>query len=375
MNQDGPTHPLLGWDKDAEERGAVEAHQVLDAISPWSCIMCPGIKHVPGVNTICTACEERLHTDDALRFLHERTLEIYKFWIDLTCRTLSDKFFALVLKGNHYIWVETGIPGVQTRAWMPRDGILWCKENDTDPSRAIYLDQLSAQLFEQAQLTSNQCHIAVVMLAELMEQRIQDWPGSPVEEVEEIYFKPEHETCTDHWTFRVRLTDGRRFAVNFADRQLGWLPIVVPWRLYLRERVLLSDTGKQILNGEAAGTSYDEGPGVIGANDHDAMEARHSQEDGELAVMVAPGILRWKKDVHREEYLGINDWGYEDENMTQDLPACDLVFEHPPLDWRPNTALSDKEKFFLTNTFKCVLEENVFEYFARWKAGDWPYIW
>jgi hypothetical protein len=105
------------------------------------------------------------------------------------------------------------------------------------------------------------------------------------------------------------------------------------------------------------------------------MEARHSQEDGELAVMVAPGILRWKKDVHREEYLGINDWGYEDENMTQDLPACDLVFEHPPLDWRPNTALSDKEKFFLTNTFKCVLEENVFEYFARWKAGDWPYIW
>jgi hypothetical protein len=52
--------------------------------------------------------------------------------------------------------------------------------------------------------------------------------GSPVTKIEEIYFKPKHQNCHRHWTYRINLQDGRLFAVSFTNRQLGWLRIVIP---------------------------------------------------------------------------------------------------------------------------------------------------
>lgn len=162
----------------AEFRGLTEAYNILDAIDPNKCILCTGKKSISGVNTICTSCSHHLKRDQQLRFLHERTLELYNFWIALLRKTLSNEFYAELcapLIGGHSICFRSGLPGVQTKVWMPSDDTLrWQDDRGMGARRWRYLTPHAKELLGQIQLTSEQCHVALLMLCDLMSSQLLD---------------------------------------------------------------------------------------------------------------------------------------------------------------------------------------------------------
>jgi len=172
----------------------------------------------------------------------------------------------------------------------------------------------------------------------------QSAADSPVKTVEEVKFQASHEYCETHFTFRVELQDGRQYAVNFADRQLGWLPLIVHWPQYVHVRIKLPLTCKQeILAGRASAHTH--------------------LSDCKDTLCIYVQDLGTRKKVMRETHYRSVD--------NPDLPPYDMIFEERPADWLPNTSLSDSELHTLTEMYKCRLEESVKQYFEAWKAGEW----
>ena len=141
--------------------------------------------------------------------------------------------------------------------------------------------------------------------------------GSPVTKIEEIYFKPKHPSCSAHWTFRAHFFDGRSFAVNFTDRQLGWVPLVFPWETYAVGRV---------------------------------AELEHEEE------------LGWVYDRH-----------YEDHHLRHNsivAPPFDMVLGVSPAGWVP-AVMNEEERKHAEWAWDFRCEPKMKKYFAAWKKGVW----
>jgi hypothetical protein len=81
----------------------IEAGHILDAINPLRCIFCTHKKVTPGVNTTCNACDTRLANDAPLLFLHEKTLELYNYWIAISKETISSSFHITACSPDHSV--------------------------------------------------------------------------------------------------------------------------------------------------------------------------------------------------------------------------------------------------------------------------------
>jgi hypothetical protein len=174
-----------------------------------------------------------------------------------------------------------------------------------------------------------------------------------VHDIEEVSYKPNHMSCASHWTFHVILKDGRRYAVNFTDRQLGWLPILQPWSDYLRERVALTDEGKRVLHARNGSTS---------------LETVYDQEyEGKnfAEALWASGIGT-KKERIRDD-INFDNWPGECEH----IPPNDGAMDEQPEDWQPDESLSQGEREVATSYFFCRIEEYIRIYFEAWRRGEW----
>jgi hypothetical protein len=152
-------------------------------------------------------------------------------------------------------------------------------------------------------------------------------------------FRPIRSYRDLHHTFRAELDGGRFDAINFTDRQLGWLPLVVPWPAYLRTRLKASDTFKKdILAADGSGRA-------------------HKCKDG---YPLEIHRLESRKDELRERcFEGTEDTEYHNLEDFVDLPTYDMVLEDQPWDWEPDTSPDEKGKEAATERYKCWLQETM----------------
>jgi hypothetical protein len=143
-------------------------------------------------------------------------------------------------------------------------------------------------------------------------------PDGLVTKIEEVCFKPKHEYCNRHWIYRITLEDVRCYAVSFTDRQLGWLPIVVPWDIYPYDCI------KRVFNSPDLGAEREE---------------------------------NWR--MHDRSWLEIES------------PPYDMVLEQRLADWVPDESVSDNKHWDPNAAFKCRVDLRVEEDFAAWKNGEW----
>ncbi|KAF2029711.1 hypothetical protein EK21DRAFT_112582 [Setomelanomma holmii] len=340
-------------------QGMIDAHNILTAIDPLRCIFCENQKSAPGVNTICAACDIQLRAVPSLQFLHTIALELYDFWIALLKKTLTRRFHVKNRPPNYstVFWFDLGLPGVKTSLpALDNDTLEWIDHDKTGVRKSMVLDEHARELLNQVILTDMQCAEAMQLLAHLLHVRlmkpVSHWHGyfsvftgadtriasSPITKIEEVGFKPNHPVCTYHWTFRVTLQDGHRFAVNFADRQLGWLRIVVEWEGYLRDCVALR--------------AWQDDNLAVKEFDAESEGIAEEMEIHELGYWLERTSMYYNVHLHRIE-----------------APRFDMVLEDPLEEWKPDMMLGLEERERADQASKCRLEEHVEEYFHKWRQG------
>ncbi|KAF2824151.1 hypothetical protein CC86DRAFT_408256 [Ophiobolus disseminans] len=300
---------------DSTTKSSISALYIQIALNPNSCINCTNFTTKADPNTLCAQCATSLKSDSLLFSLYRAVLPLYAFWIAFLRRTSRRKWEDDTLdKFGTIFRFHLGTPGVQAQLpeMLGRE-IEWRIEGVVKGQKT--LDGPAQQMFEQVLLTVLQCDNAIMLMAELLLVHLVNAPNVPVIKVEELLFKPKHNMCPQHWTFRVTLSDQRQFAVNFTDRQLGWLPIVVPWKNYLIERV-------------------------------DKLYEVHQLGD-------------WRKKCRRE-YL--KRW------QRIQAPPFDMVLEEPPAGWKPDEGLEEKELENANLAFSYRCAEKMREYYGAWEA-------
>lgn len=61
----------------------IYAAHIIDAIDPYLCILCLCSMAHPRINNLCKHCRTQMSKDPSFRYLHETTLQVYKFFICL----------------------------------------------------------------------------------------------------------------------------------------------------------------------------------------------------------------------------------------------------------------------------------------------------
>jgi hypothetical protein len=211
-------------EKDECEETERDVNVFLNAIDPRMCIMCTQDTGNTYINTICDSCIANMSPDRA--FIHKHVLSIYECVVHIRRQWLCDYVTIEQDDTRSFFKFKFRKPGARTHL----------------PNLKPIVDTIAkadSELLEQCLLSVFQCHLILISLSDLLKEIFLNDPASPVANIEEIYFEPrdEHENVGAHFTHRFTLKDGSRLAVNFTDRQLGWLQLHQDWEAYERERV------------------------------------------------------------------------------------------------------------------------------------------
>jgi hypothetical protein len=152
----------------------IEAGHILDVINPLKCIFCTHDKATPGVNTTCNAWDTRVANDAPLRFLHEKTLELYNFWMAISKKTIFSHFHITACSPDHNMvfYCNLGTPGVKQALPVPEKQTLeWIKNGEL---RQIKIGEDALKLLEEALLTHMQCGDVIGLMTQLMQKEFLD---------------------------------------------------------------------------------------------------------------------------------------------------------------------------------------------------------
>ena len=188
------------------------------------------------INTICSGCQIAM-TDDE-KWLHEAVLDIYNFVYAFREEKHFNEvsIFDTVRSPNTMFRLALEEPG-NPRKSLPETKRIKLVDPDGEGGFRASLKNTERELFRQCLLSLHHCHHIVIFLPELLEEIFLDDEDSPVEMIEVIYYEPKHKDVATHYTYCFTMKGGKEYAVNFTDRQLGWLEIVRDWKAYRQERV------------------------------------------------------------------------------------------------------------------------------------------
>ncbi|KAF2684289.1 hypothetical protein K458DRAFT_388755 [Lentithecium fluviatile CBS 122367] len=179
------------------------------------------------INTVCTNCDSAMAMVEEERLVYEKALSVYKFTLAYHRKTV--KF--------------------------------------------VNITTAQRELVEQYLLAFMRCHLVIILTADLLEALFLKGmrpkllaitfhlllstnakkfdPESTVAQIEEICIVRNHETFQEHCLRRLTLKSGKKPALSFTDRQLGWLHIVRDWDAYTSEHV------KELLSSQELGVKRD----------------------------------------------------------------------------------------------------------------------
>lgn len=158
-----------------DPHGYIYSKQIIGALDPYLCIRCTERMPQPGINKICEFCELYLTIDSPWKFLHDKVLELYKFFVAVQRKSLSAQFYfdqPRTDKGiETQLWFEDGIPGI--RAQLPVVEKMYWIDEVTKEQKSMTLDGMQQELLEQVLLSQAQCHIAMLMMPDVIGQELE----------------------------------------------------------------------------------------------------------------------------------------------------------------------------------------------------------
>ncbi|KAF2636872.1 hypothetical protein P280DRAFT_532996 [Massarina eburnea CBS 473.64] len=287
------------------------------ALSTTKCHFCHTNRLSPTQRqTLCTSCIAKGNSvaiEDAHEIhIRRRVNDIFNFYIAVRLKTLS-QHFELFPEGR-YCW-KWGIPGKKTELPMVEDAYGETRD-----------------LWDKVMLTSWECHLVLIWLAKILEAEFLH--KSPLLNIDEVYFEPRaHLDCTSHWVYKFDCKHGRSYAVTFADRQLGLLPLVTKWSSY------------------------------------EANNINHIKEKNRLGTRKQKRTDLWAKILQDDEegdMLPPKDW--------------DMVFGEDRSGWDPECMAEAWEYCttestlgeYMDEAWRCEVADRWIEvWWMRWKRGDW----
>lgn len=141
--------------------------------------------------------------------------------------------------------------------------------------------------------------------------------------------------------------DGRSFAVNLTDRQLGWLRLVQPWEDYAKLGHGIEDD-----DGTELGTKAKD---IKECNDwQERYQSSSESEDSD-------------SDASRRSESSYERYKRKDE--ARGIPSWDVITQEAPDGWAPK--VGDKEAEYATLMHKIDLGEFMCLYLEMWREGKW----
>ncbi|KAF2877326.1 hypothetical protein BDV95DRAFT_601733 [Massariosphaeria phaeospora] len=263
---DQPTSPSSTVSGSASQNETYTAEISLadfkDSLKPDVCIRClrslfPG---TGGVNLTCLKCHKYLRRPEnaSEKVLHDVVAKWAAFWLAWRRRHLKDKFAVNSMSASDSqgatFSFELGDLEDKDDAVQDLPGIDNIVDMVDGELETITFSEDEKTLLDMAFLTYLQCDSAQVTMYPILHKYLQH--AKHIIRIEEVCFTPNHPAFTTHCIWRMTLQNRRQYAVSLTDRQLGWLPLVTPWRQYVRTRVRtlgsIKPLGAQFYVAEAA---------------------------------------------------------------------------------------------------------------------------
>ncbi|KAF2877319.1 hypothetical protein BDV95DRAFT_614521 [Massariosphaeria phaeospora] len=267
-----------------------------DALDTTICIHCssqlPFVKH--RANATCDRCHASLQQPHltAEAFLRKKISLIYKFAVHTTRANLANSFEIMrdphIVGGTVFEFKRGNPYGRAAKLPTVRSLRVGVAERR--------LGNEERKLMDEVLLSYQQCHMYMVSMYLLLKKELLE--SEHVFSIQEVTMAPKHVACGTHLLWRVTLCTGEMFAVAFADRQLGWLGLVVPWdeykimRIDTEELVKYQQFGTKMESDLADGADRSRRPGE---NDKVFWERLEREKNVQLGLGILGEWNEWRR--------------------------------------------------------------------------------